>query len=160
VLVPAKLWNGRPGDSGYRRIIMMLLGLAIGAGALWLDYGTEGLGPKRSVWTLSSSDPRPITFGSEHHGVPLAAGYLSYFALAFFAMRWWKLADRQRGQRFSLGPILAAGFWTFVLWAVWARPQMPPGMLPLLLAAAIIQLVSPWEPAPTPALRRVRLRYP
>ena len=43
------------------------------------------------------------------------ASYISYFALAFFALRWWRMADRRRPQRFSFAPVLAAGFWGLVL---------------------------------------------
>src|SRR5205085_4491933 len=41
--------------------------------------------------------------------LPVAACYLSYFGLAFFALRWWKMADRRRSHRFSLFAVLAAG---------------------------------------------------
>ena len=35
--------------------------------------------------------------------VPVAACYLAYFGLAFFLVRWWKMADRRRRHRFSFG---------------------------------------------------------
>jgi hypothetical protein len=85
------------------------------------------------------------------------AGYLAYYALAFFVLRWWKLADRRRAHRFSFAPVLAAGFWGLVLLLVWQEPWR--GTLVLTTAAAIIQLVSPWEQPPPPLARRMRLRY-
>jgi hypothetical protein len=159
VLVPAKIWNGTPGDSGFRRVVMMILGIGVGLGALWLDYGTAGITPGGSVWTAGSRDPKPFVFLGERKGIPVAAGYLSYFGLAFFALRWWKMADRRRCQRFSVAPILATGFWAFVLLALWPWPQTPHGTLPLLLTSVIVQLVSPWEPPAPPVAKRMRLRY-
>jgi hypothetical protein len=85
------------------------------------------------------------------------AGQLSYFALAFFALRWWKLADRRRTHRFSFAPILAAAFWGFILLPVFPFPWH--GWWVLTTAAAIVQLVSPWDQPPPPIARRMRLRY-
>jgi len=39
------------------------------------------------------------------------------------------------------------------------KPQHWPGALVLVLASAIVQLVSPWEQPPPPAAKRMRLRY-
>ena len=159
VLIPAKFWNGSRTDSGMRRAILMILGIAVGLGAYWLDGGTWNW----SSWEVGGVEPARnagtfYLFGRKT-GIPLVAGYVSYFGLAFFALRWWKLADRNRSHRFSFAPILAAGFWAFVLLVVWPLPQMPRGPLPLILAAGIIQLVSPWEQPGPPAAKRIRLRY-
>jgi hypothetical protein len=155
VLVPAKFWNGRRGDSWARRLIMMVLGAGIGLAAVWLDgwrvppLDTVRGGPLPVVKTLG-------TFSLEVTHSNLA-GNLAYYALAFFVLRWWKLADRRRAHRFSFAPILAAGFWGLVLLLFWQEPWR--GTLVLTTAAAIIQLVSPWEQPPPPLARRMRLRY-
>jgi hypothetical protein len=81
---------------------------------------------------------------------------VSYFAVALFAIRWWRLTDRRRAHRFSFAPLLAAGCWGGLLLMVW--PQMR-GVLALLLASAIVQLVSPWDQPPAPTAKRLRLRY-
>ena len=97
----------------------------------------------------------------------MAAGYLSYFALSLFVLRWWRMADRRRSQRFSLYPILCAAFWALVLYMfLWPKSQQPAtgsgqslfGALALVTAAVIVQWVSPWEPPPPPLARRMRLR--
>ncbi len=157
VLIPAKAWNGRPGDSGLRRTVLLVLGVLVGLGAYWLDWGTlPGLMPDPGA---AGTRPQTITFFGHRSGIPLVAGYISYFGLALFALRWWKLADRHRSHRFSFAPVLAAGFWAFVLMLVWPWSEVAHGPLPLLLASGIIQLVSPWEQPPPPAAKRVRLRY-
>ena len=90
------------------------------------------------------------------------ATYFSYYALAFFVLRWWRMTSRRRSQRFSFAPILGAGFWGAVLLLLIRPPHQPwPGMaaLVLVMAATIVQLVSPWDqPPPSPA-RRVHLQY-
>ena len=96
-------------------------------------------------------------------GQPVAACYLSYFGLAFFALRWWKMADRRRPQRFSIFSVLAAAFWAYLLLVLWPFSQQtlgePHGVVALVMTAVIIQLVSPWEQPPPPLPRRLRLRY-
>jgi hypothetical protein len=139
VLVPGKFWTDRRGDSWSRRVVMMVLGALVGLGACWLDG-----------WRMAVS--------SEWLN---EAGYVSYFALAFFALRWWRMTDRRRSQRFSFAPLLASGFWGWVL-VLLIRPHNYPlwsEAVVLVLASAIVQLVSPWEPPPPPASKRLRLRY-
>jgi hypothetical protein len=156
VLVPAKFWNNRRGDSWTRRIIMMGLGVGVGLAAVWL----EGW---RMPPPLGSGTEEPVAIVKTAWAFPFEvthmnlAGDLAYFALAFFVLRWWKLADRRRAHRFSFAPILAAGFWGLVLLLVWQEPWR--GTLVLTTSAAIIQLVSPWEQPPPPLARRMRLRY-
>ena len=158
VLVPAKLWENQAGDTWARRIALMLLGVLVGVGALWLSgwlpqwpstAAGSGSAPTRPPWPTLLS---PV-------GGSLIAGYVSYFALALFAMRWWKLADRRRRHRFSLFPVAAAGFWALVLLVVWPWPEPAVGAGAVVLSAVIIQLVSPWQqPLPSVA-KRVRLRH-
>jgi hypothetical protein len=155
VLVPAKVWTGRRGNSVRRRVVMMMLGMLVGLGALWVQGWTPGF-PLRAA-------PHPAKAGlasSMLPGVgdlPEVAGHLCYFGLAFFALRWWKMADRRRPHRFSFVPVFAAAFWGLILLPIW--PDLWPGALALVLTAAIVQLVSPWDQPPPRACRPVRLRY-
>jgi len=95
----------------------------------------------------------------KQHDIPAVACYLSYFGLAFFALRWWRMADPQRPQRFSLFPVLAAGFWAYVLLFLWPWPETPSGVIALVMTSVIVQLVSPWEEPPPPKAKRLRLHY-
>jgi hypothetical protein len=155
VLIPAKFWNNRRGDSWARRIIMMGLGVGVGMAAIWLD------GWRMPPPLVDVADDLVVTAQATLGPFELPrvslAGHLAYYALGLFVLRWWKLADRRRAHRFSFAPILAAGFWGLVLLLVWQDPWR--GTLVLTTAAAIIQLVSPWEQPPPPLARRVRLRY-
>jgi hypothetical protein len=156
VIVPAKFWPARVKDSWARRVVMLVVGTLVGAGALWLEGwlprlppapdAAAGFGPGRSLSGILPAG-----------GYSDLAAYLSYFGLALFALRWWRMADRARPQRFAFAPVLGAGFWSLILLLVWPQPWR--GALVLVVAAAVIQLASPWEAPPAPASRRVKLRY-
>src|SRR5256885_13301561 len=100
---------------------MVVLGIGIGFASIWL----EGWSPRLpSGGMVTAAEPAVASPFPAHLdiGLPNLAGHLSYFALAFFALRWWKLADRRRSHRLSLAPILAAGFWGLALLLVWQDP--------------------------------------
>jgi hypothetical protein len=156
VLIPAKFWAGKRGDSWYRRVILLVCGLLVGVGAMWLEGWLPRLpqpgmlGPNGESAVVSAIMPNT--------GIGHLAAYLSYFALTFFALRWWKMADPKRSSRFSFVPVLAAGFWCLLLsWVCWQA--VPLALVPTVAASVIVQLVSPFEPPPQPAAaRRLRLR--
>jgi peptidoglycan/LPS O-acetylase OafA/YrhL len=156
ILIPAKMWTERRGDSWTRRIVMLGLGGLVGLLACWLD----GWAPGRAWRFEEISTEASVRLFPRN--VALEASYFSYYALAFFALRWWRMTSRRRPQRFSFAPILAAGFWGVVLLLL-IRPQHQPtpvmAAVVLVMAATIVQLVSPWEQPPAPTARRVRLRY-
>jgi hypothetical protein len=150
ILIPAKAWSQNKGDSWSRRLVMLALGICVGFAALWLDGWT----PR---FPLHGFNRHAASELGGNSGIPNIAGYISYYALGFFALRWWKLAERRRTHRFSFAPIMAAGFWGMALLLVWNEPWR--GTLVLATSAAIVQLVSPWQQPPPKAARRVRLRY-
>jgi hypothetical protein len=171
VLVPAKVWSGRKGDSGLRRGVMTVMGVMVGLAALWMGGWILAPQPEPAVTQLArmvhdpggnpaevNLDPTRATLFQNSEDIYTAARYLTYFGLIFFAVRWWKMADRHRSQRFSFAPILVVGFWALALLLVGLGPQ-PQGAVALVLAAAIVQLVSPWQPLPPPVMKRMRLRY-
>jgi hypothetical protein len=154
ILIPAKFWTIRRGDSWARRIFMMLLGAGVGMAALWLDGRIGPPVPGGVAVAQAGNVPAVAGVLPSADGLPSAAAYLCYFALAFFALRWWKMTDRRRSQRFSFGPLLAAAFWSLVLWLVWHDAWRGP--LVLITSAAIVQLVSPWEAPPPRQTYKVR----
>jgi len=157
VLIPAKFWTVQRGDFWGRRLVMLALGIGVGIGALWLEgWVPHWRSAQFASHAVSQADALPVNWPNEV-SAPSSASALTYFALAFFALRWWKMTDRRRAHRFSFAPIMAAGFWGLVLLVVWQEPWH--GTLVLTTASAIVQLVSPWEPSPPPLNRRMRLRY-
>jgi eukaryotic-like serine/threonine-protein kinase len=181
VLIPAKLWTKRVHDSLPRRVLMMCLGLVVGLEALWLDgQDVSGLFNGRAMANEVPEVFRPdgvegerpefrngppawfgnvFRAGQERPPAAIAAGYLSFFGLALFALRWWRMADRRRPQRFSLYYVVAAVFWTYLLFYIfrpWSEERM--GGLVVVMTAVIVQLVSPWQQPTAPPARRLRLR--
>jgi hypothetical protein len=153
VLIPAKLWGDGKGDPWARRLVMLVLGGVLGYGALWLDAGS----PDLPLDGNPSAERTP--FGAMlPSGIFAEGSYLAYFGLGLFAVQWWRMAGRYRLARFSFGPVLAAGFWAFVLLLI-INSQMWRGAVALVLAAIVVQLVSPWVAPPPPPPRRVKLRY-
>jgi hypothetical protein len=156
VLIPTKFWGpASPGEGLGRRLCLAGLGLLLGLGALWLD----GWHPK---WDAALSPSDSPGFGLlDAAGLPVAAGYLTYFGLSLGAVRWWRMTDRRRKSWFSLFPILATGFWALLFGAIfWPNRDQPMfGAAALVMASAIVQWVSPWEPPPPPPPKRLRLRY-
>ena len=167
VLVPAKVWALRRGDFWSRRILMMTLGILLGLSTLWL----QGWSPHHLPEAIGNA-PRPL-----HHLTTLLSwlpsgqtegiGYVSYFALVFFVLRWWRMADPRRSQRFSFLPLLAAGVWALLPLTVWPPASVETvalGAVSLVMTSAIVQLVSPWEPPvralPAPLAVTLLLRVP
>ena len=135
-------------DSWWRRAAFGGLGLLVGVLAYWLG-GWE-----------------PIRQGAD--GVPqsLDPGLFTvlYFAGVLVAGRWWKAAARDRKERFSLFPVLAAGFWATVMLVFkffWPENTGSPadGIVPVVLAIIAVQAVSPWTPpSAAPQSKKLRLR--
>ncbi len=146
------------GDSWTRRVVLMVAGGLIGLTAVWLDGWSPGQPPPKCSWPSLDGAGIPVVQSIAPHGVISEVSYIAYYGLALFALRWWRMADRRRGQRFSLAPVLAAVFWALVLLLVGGF-AMGYGVFVLACSAAVVQRVSPWEAPPPPPARRMRLRY-
>src|SRR5207249_1988360 len=107
VLVPAKIWSGRRGDSGLRRGVMTVLGVLVGLAALWMGGWLFAPSPgepaaaqlARIVHDPGGNrpaeedlDPTRTTLFQSGDEIYAAALCLTYFGLVFFAVRWWKMA--------------------------------------------------------------------
>ena len=144
VLVPASFWGNAVEESWSRRVVLLGLGLLVGLEALWLD---------------GYQVPESMMPGSQVRSV--AISYLLYFGLVFFVMRWWKMAELGRPERFSLFAVLVAIFWAYIFYLFWGGgPERLRFFVAVVMASVIVQLVSPWQrPALAPRARRLRLRY-
>jgi hypothetical protein len=168
VLVPTKLWSKPVEESWPRRFLFMGLGLVIGVSALWLD-GYELPLP----WNLNShvDSLRPLNGPEQRHAfygllypdnrtLPVLGCYLSYFGLMFLALRWWKVGEENRPQRFSVQTVLAAAFWAYILlFLLPSTHQRQEGFLSLVLTSVIVQVVSPWQRRNHERSKKLRLRY-
>ena len=159
VLIPAKLWPSRRGDGWMRRPVMMVAGVLIGLGGLWLDGWVPPVPPNDASATLVALDPVPAMHKGflPPTGLSMIAGYMSYFGLALFVMRWWKMADLHRRRWFSIGPVFFAGLAGGLLLLV-APYLAGSGLIALIASSVILQLATPWEPPLPRPEKQLRLR--
>jgi serine/threonine protein kinase len=146
VIIPGKFWEGRAGDSVLRRLVMAVLGLGVGMGAVYLD----GL---LQVGWLNDPKTAPRLFESLDW-MPKMVMNASYFSLVFLLPRWWMLADSRRGVRFNPWSAIVPSFWAWMITLGWNKPFDLPqfwGVVATALVAVIVQVASPWD---DPAVRR------
>jgi hypothetical protein len=163
VLLPSCFWRPAVPESLERRCLLFGLGLLLGGEALALEgYSFPELWSE--VVSASRQElvrPRDVPAGGDLSfalAAPVALRYLGYFGLAFFLLRWWRLTDCRRAQRCRLTAPLLAAFWGGFLYLLLPLETIGRGLIPLSAAALIVQLVSPWQPAPATPPRRYRLR--
>jgi serine/threonine protein kinase len=156
VLIPSKFWPARGGNTWSRRLVMVGLGGLVGLQACWLSGESlqtpiVGIIEHGEEW-----QPTSVTRASLDH----QAATLSYFALTFFALRWWRMTNRRRVARFSFAPVLAAAFWGLVPVVFPPVREIDYGVnvMVLVMTSAVVQIVSPWDQPPPPIAKRMRLR--
>jgi len=149
-----------------RRSQMVLVGLALGALAFWLDGWAVPRGG-----TAADTNRDLVVGGWARVGpetLSTATRYLVYFGLTAGAVRWWRLADRRRRERFRFLPVVGAGLWAgglLFLWP-WEFASAALGVAPVVTAAVCVQVSSPWTPAAAARtiprgvpVRRLRYRH-
>jgi serine/threonine protein kinase len=151
-----KVWEGRSEDKWLFRFQQLVVGLLIGAVAWSLDSYLEL--PWHDAYrsfVMDDADASPQKIASyvqDHYraperfyeaGKPLLPAYLSFFALLFGGIRWWRLGDRVRKHRFSLVSIVFAVILSFFLTAIlYFPPYFAIAFAGSL--AAVIQLSAYW----------------
>ena len=138
----------RTPDGWTRRARLGALGLLVGALAFWLDGWTM----PRSSGAMPSTSSQAYLFGTvtmPPDAFSTGVRYLLYFGVALAAGRWWRATARDRKERFSLFPLLAAGFWSGALLFLWPWEAGSPamGIVPIVLAIVAVQAVSAWTPS-------------
>lgn len=142
VIVPAKLWEGKSGETLIRRCVLLFVGMGVGTFAWFVDQSLF----VRLNWVTNPQMPtidgyRLTLIGPE--GVPLLKGYLVYFGFLFPALRWWRQAEPIRATRLSLWSVAVCAAWAWFLGQVWPFPQ-PWGVMVAVTTAIAVQLASPW----------------
>lgn len=160
VLLIARLKFPVPNESLLLRLLQALWGIPLGLLAFWLDGWM--LPQIDSPASLALPATESYLYGwlrMQAVGASALVGYVLYFATVLGLLRWWKVTDRQRSDRFTFFPPIAAGFWSLCLLILWPTAGLPPatGVLALVLAAFLLQIVSPWVPPPAPLPRKLRL---
>ncbi len=147
LIVPAKMWEGRTGDSIVRRLILAGLGLGVGAVAAILQQflmlsdsqllhvDGDGIFNHGTIGRIQMLDG----------GLPTMAGFMMFFGLLFLIRRWWWQADSFRKARFRISSSLVTLFLGVVLSAILPFSEQL-GAIWALAISAVVQLSSGWTP--------------
>ena len=120
-LLFCKPLEGRSADPMSRRVVFLMIGLALGGVGSALAWWTRlDLEPAWHLWVIDDALDLPRWAGSPGHPNPLV--YAIYFGLAFFAIDWWKLAARDRKARFRVVPVVKTGLIGLLLGLLWPVP--------------------------------------
>ena len=158
VLMLAKVWATWRVDPLYRRVAMLIVGLAIGrvAGALSVPYQ----GTLIFRWNVHPSFVERLA--TDWHmvgpdGRPLMGACMAYFGLAFLLVGFWAMTDPTRRMRFNIGWLVMAGLWSLMVTMVVPFPQ-PFGVACMVVTASAVQMASPWQEPDRSAAARARGR--
>ena len=145
VLAGNKLVEEKEGDLTTRRVIQLVVGIALGLFA-WLlanwmlvDPATPANSSFRFVWFDHSFAPGAL---------PGLLGYAAYFGLVGLAVDWWTMTERGRKSRFRVVPIVKSGLLALIPGVLFFQPDTHPYAIPtVILTAIVVQLASPWNEA-------------
>ena len=147
LIVPAKMWEGRTGDTFVRRLVQGSLGLGVGAVAAILQRFLM-----LNETPLLHADGEGVFNGGNigrihvlESGLPTMTGFMMFFGLLFLVRRWWWQADSYRKSRFRISSSLVTLFLGVVLSAVMPFPEQL-GAIWALAISAVVQLSSSWTP--------------
>lgn len=156
VLITGKFWDGKSSDPWPRRTILLACGLTIGAFSGFMNPFFMDL---RTATTAAVENQ--TTWGMLHHAF--------FFGVGLFSLKWWDLTARYRGSRFNFWSMVLTGIVGYaIVWLMMmgndkaviqslnVNKELPPVVLVLLMANAVVQLSSPWSALPPKSSRRLR----
>jgi hypothetical protein len=144
LLIVGKLWEGADGEPLVRRIVLLFLGLALGA----MAWQTDAALMLDSRLALVSGNPIHewdlVRTMYDHAGKPLAAAYLAYYGAVFAVPAWWRQSDPRRSARVSLFATMWVGLVAWLANLVWPFPQ-PMGIFSVVVMSLAVQLSATWQ---------------
>ncbi|MEQ9406704.1 MAG: protein kinase [Fuerstiella sp.] len=159
LIVPSKLWEGRPGDSFTRRLCLGTVGLGVGFSAAVLP---QYLLIDRELLFRGSPGVAPYTLGrvviSDGSGFPTTASFMIFFAALFAVRRWWWQVDSFRTSRFRVSSALLTLLVGVMITGILQQFSFPDalGATWALAISAVVQLSAGWTPAEARTLTPVR----
>lgn len=151
VIVPAKIWEGRRGETIARRSTMLVLGMCLGMIAWLLGSGFALSMPFSDDILPIPTEMSPASPFNRHlydaKGMPMIWSHAAYFAFLFLVPAWWRQADGTRRQRLVLWTALMMGVWAYVLGMFWVYPH-PQGMIVAIGISLIVQVAAPIDERP------------
>ena len=145
VLLPSKIWEGRDGEAILRRVVLLMIGLAVG-GAAWASSDALMVKfPDSPMPHIVDARNVGAGFYDATDGSPQLPAFLAYFGALFFVVGWWKQANPLRRTRLSIWSTAVAVLVAWLITCVWPFPQ-PWGLMVAAIMAVSVQLVSPYVP--------------
>ncbi|MCA9059877.1 MAG: protein kinase [Planctomycetaceae bacterium] len=153
LIVPAKLWEGQPGDAIIRRLFQGCIGLGVGAIA-WSLQQYLFLGHEIAAFNTGGSPEMRIgqILLSDSLGHPTMAAYMCFFCGLFLVRRWWWQIDSFRKSRFRISSAIVSLLAGAVLTLLFPVPGAL-GTTWALAISAVVQLSSGWTPQEERLLR-------
>ncbi len=148
LIVPAKMWEGRVGDTVTRRLMQGSIGAGVGYVAATLSQYL--LVSHDTLFVSNDGSREQLVLGriviTDGSGFPTAASFMIFFAALFVARRWWWQADSFRKSRFRVSSALFTLLVGAILTAV--LPAFPEtlGATWALAISAVVQLSAGWTP--------------
>ncbi|MEX2188815.1 MAG: serine/threonine-protein kinase [Pirellulales bacterium] len=146
VIVPARIWEGRRGETVARRSTMLVLGMCLGMFAWLLAAGFALSMPFSNAILPTPNEIGPMKPFNRHLfdavGNPGVWSHAAYFAFLFLVPPWWRQADGTRRRRLVLWTALMMGAWAYVLSMFWLYPQ-PWGVVVAIGISLVAQIAAP-----------------
>ncbi|MGL4420775.1 MAG: serine/threonine protein kinase [Gemmataceae bacterium] len=149
----------RTADKWGRRFRQAALGVGIGVLVHWLHGGGT---PEFAPTITSETNTSELFFFNLVKMNPDQAMNLGqfslYFALLMGTLSWWSYSAQDRKNRFGIGPLFEAWIIALVLGFLWPHStgSFSATTLAVALAAATVQLSSPWLAPPPPPSKKLR----
>ena len=139
LLICSKSWEHRVGDPWARRLVMIGVGLAVGAFAFF-SAGSFSLDLSRMAFEdFQARQTDKFVMQS----VPLLPGYLIFFGVLFGILRWWRQADPVRKTRLSILSVLVCLIWATIFSHLLNVPLTGNCIIAVVISVSA-QLASPW----------------
>jgi hypothetical protein len=144
ILISAKFLEGRVAEPIFRRLVMLVVGLVVGAAAYSIDVGLWVDLPFDNLSHVSAPKLRlpSRSFYDATDGSPLLYAYLAYFGFLFLLVPWWRYTDPLRSTQLRFRSIAVPLVIAFVLNLIWPFPQ-PWGLMVVATISSAAQLASP-----------------
>ena len=148
LMIPAKMWEGKAGDTMVRKLIQGGIGMSVGAMAFvlqqFLMINDTRLLHADGTSVLSGGQLGRISI-IDAQGFPTMAGFMAFFGMLFLVRRWWWQADSFRKSRFRISSALVTLLLGVVLTGLLPFPETL-GATWALAISAVVQLASGWTP--------------